>query len=1515
MEKKFRSFRSFFRARSSNNDPTGTGNGANTSASKSVHSVTTHREGQTSSLSPSSTVVIDSGNQKATQKPKRKAVDIPPDELWHQAYDGLKTEEPELLQGYERLLSTELPLYQTDKVIGQSQKNKLSQMNLLLEAGLNKTAKISKIEGKFGEAIDVARSVSEPVGVGLNTVPAAAAAWAGVCVALEILSNPITEAEKNREGITKVVLKMKWYSSLSKIFDQKSSMANDDFTELREQLAERILCLYKAILQYIIETICSHHRKQGVRFLRDLVKLDDWDGKLSGVEGAEAAVKAAAEDIGIQQTSSYLELLVNMRRSETDDAIMEKCCVSDMDADIELLQGLKDKLLPESYEWALHTKEYINFTDWHHGNSNRLLWMRGDAGKGKTMLLMGIVEDLKARLETRFDECCLSYFFCRGTSDNVNTATSVLRGLIWMLLRQEKSLIHHLDAFKGNQSNAFNDGSAFFKLKKIFLQILQDSSLGRVYFVIDALDECKREEPGLGQLLNLVTETTKNDKVKWLLSSRNEHEIETFLGKGTTHFQLSLEVNSAAVKHAVNAYIDRKVSDLDEKYRTDYKSILAPKLQSQYEAERAKQLENELSQTLGQFKGKLKEKADGTFLWVALVMKELKDVSPDELLQRIEQIPSGLDGIYTRMLVSMNSSNYAAKCKKLLLIMTSAYRPLYLDELLRLANFTDFAVPPQLVKRCGLLALGDDDNIVYFVHQSAKDYLVQAQGPEVLSSIFPHGHTEGHHMIVTQSLEDMKKLKRDIYGRKHPGLSIDELEDSKKYGALLKPLRYSCVYWADHLSDSETNFQSSSFCDGGIVNEFWKTCLLYWIEALSLMGNYSVAVSTSVKIIKLLSNLLLQPQFLPLVRDSHRFILSARGVVERYPLQIYASALVFAPTGSLTRKAFEHEEPDWLVTKPLVDPEWSQCIQTLYGHSAYVTSVACSPSGTLIASGSWDHTIRVWEEESGHLLKILVGHRDVVSSVSFSPDGTLIASASRNGTIKIWDVNNGECLRTFSISKHHKNRVVFSPTGQIAAISEPGTLKIWDPHRGECLNSITSFDGRSPAAFISSERLAVYSSERQIETWDVVKGTCIRVFGHADSADNISVSADKQMVSGSRGNKLEVWGQEGVCLLTLGDPHDETDRQLNRRRGYSTVAFLPNGNLISGSRDGSVNIWDLHSGDLLNKMTGHTKSVKSVACTTRGNVVSGGVDNTVRLWNPIPTHRSSLERPPLVSWAFAFSAGRIASGYYDGTVRIWNSNDGRCLKILDRGKEALRSNSLAFSLDGTLASGSDDGTISVWDSEGDECLHTLEAHDKVKSVVFSPDGTIIVSGLSNGEIQIWQSTDGVCLTRFRAHDREIRKVSMSSCGMIASAGFYDGIIKLWQTNGALLKTVYSRHLSPLDGLTFSCDGTRLLSHDKHNFIVWDTSSGERHQQVKSREYSLEKASELLGPGPRHHYALDYDQEWITYEGEKVLWLPAEYRPYYRSWAVDRADAGNHLIISNDSGRMLIYGFSTSQTPL
>src|SRR5438067_705131 len=107
-----------------------------------------------------------------------------------------------------------------------------------------------------------------------------------------------------------------------------------------------------------------------------------------------------------------------------------------------------------------------------------------------------------------------------------------------------------------------------------------------------------------------------------------------------------------------------------------------------------------------------------------------------------------------------------------------------------------------------------------------------------------------------------------------------------------------------------------------------------------------------------------------------------KGVIERYPLQTYASALLFSPTGSLIRRLFQHEVLKQITVKPSLSDSWSACLQTLEGHSDSVSSVAFSHDSARLASASNDNTIKIWDASSGACLQTLEGHSDWVSSVA-----------------------------------------------------------------------------------------------------------------------------------------------------------------------------------------------------------------------------------------------------------------------------------------------------------------------------------------------------------------------------------------------------------------------------------------------------------------------------------------------------------------------------------------------------
>ncbi|KAK4173539.1 vegetative incompatibility protein, partial [Triangularia setosa] len=406
---------------------------------------------------------------------------------------------------------------------------------------------------------------------------------------------------------------------------------------------------------------------------------------------------------------------------------------------------------------------------------------------------------------------------------------------IYLLVSQQPALISHVRRPYDHAGNMFEDPNVWVVWCGIFTSILQDPGLRMTYLIIGALDKCVTDLP---QLLELITRTScTSSPIKWIVSSRNWPDIEEQLEAATQKARLSLELNAESISTAVNAFIQNKVDQLAPKTKYDASMI-------------------------GTIKDYLHSHANGTFLWVALVCQALADpkVKKRHILAKLQTFPRGLDSLYARMLKQIGDSEDAELCKQILAVAAAVRRPISLDELASLIEMPDDVSDDlesleEIVKLCGSF-LTIRERAVYFVHQSAKDFLLgtasdkafNEASQEAFKLVFPAGMDDVSYVIFWRSLNAMsQKLRQDIYCLNAPGFLIDDVQAPN-----LDPLatvRYSCIYWIDHLRDFVSNTSAKwvrLLQDDGGVHKFLTTKYLYWLEALSLLR----ALSEGIKAIR-----------------------------------------------------------------------------------------------------------------------------------------------------------------------------------------------------------------------------------------------------------------------------------------------------------------------------------------------------------------------------------------------------------------------------------------------------------------------------------------------------------------------------------------------------------------------------------------------------------------------------------------------------------------------------------------
>jgi hypothetical protein len=484
------------------------------------------------------------------------------------------------------------------------------------------------------------------------------------------------------------------------------------------------------------------------------------------------------------------------------------------------LKENKDKLLHKSFDWILCDSQYIR---WQNSDDICLLWIKGGAGKGKTMMSIGLIEELSQQSR---DTTAVTYFFCQSADYELNTVEAIIKGLILQLVKQQESVKPSLrDRWDINHERFHEDVNTWRGLWNVFIEMLERCQCPRVYVVIDALDECR--DNGIADLLKLIVRTGlgRPSRVKWLLTSRPLDSAERELLAGSDQVRVSLELNAQHISQGVRTYISYKVAELDRRWGHGLV------------------LQQEIERELGR-------RAEDTFLWVSLVCKRLENVRRDQALATIQDLPPGLNAFYHQMLVQLcdGETSLVERCVQLLQVMMLAYRPLNMHEVSSVTGIPD---DPRYIE--GLIDRSASfvkmrGMYVEFVHQSTRDYLAGRHGRSLLDFYDQNGHGE----IAVRCLAHMsQRLKVNLLDL--PRLDVTRETMNKGESELLTSLNYAATFWFQHVDMAKDHpVVQDALAEDGKLGMFLRTSFLEWLECLSLLDQLPQAVEA----LKTLSDIL-----------------------------------------------------------------------------------------------------------------------------------------------------------------------------------------------------------------------------------------------------------------------------------------------------------------------------------------------------------------------------------------------------------------------------------------------------------------------------------------------------------------------------------------------------------------------------------------------------------------------------------------------------------------------------------
>lgn len=550
---------------------------------------------------------------------------------------------------------------------------------------------------------------------------------------------------------------------------------------------------------------------------------------------------------------------------------------------------------------------------------------------------------------------------------------------------------------------------------------------------------------------------------------------------------------------------------------------------------------------------------------------------------------------------------------------------------------------------------------------------------------------------------------------------------------------------------------------------------------------------------------------------------------------------------------------------PLLTSPGGALVFTLAGHTGRVRAVAITPNGKQAISASDDHSLKVWDLESGVELHTLSGHSDWVRTVAIEPSSSRAVSASDDHTLRIWNIETGALESTIDTSGDWIRALAVTPDGRYAiSASDDRTLRVWDLEQRKMVRALKGHSGELNALAITPDGrfLLSGSDDRTIRIWDIESGNEVCTLrGHRAAVNAIAVTPDgREAISASADDTLRLWNLEQYESVP---PKTITDHAY----WVKALAVAPDGQrVIAASEDNTLRVWDLKSMTEERIIEGHTDWVNAVAIAPNGQyAVSASDDQTVKVWelDHRVEQRNFRVHTDRVRAVLVTPDGRHAiSSSDDGTLQIWDmmlrtrvrtfkghnywaiavtpdshsvisAHTAAVLKVWDLESGLEKSNfakhtdrirAIVVTADGQhVISAGDDRTIRMWDIQtGEENLRIdIKAH-WIRGLAVAPDGSYVLSASDLRQIKLWNLKDGSEERTFKGHTARVNAVAITQDGRLAVSASDDHTLRIWDVEHGTEQCLLSGHTGSVNAVAITADGRRAISasHD-YTLRVWD----------------------------------------------------------------------------------------------